>query len=73
MDRKKIVDRLLSDVNLSDDTVVKTVVIQNTIWDNYVECACFTSDAKYSALAYEDDDGMRFETPFVKVPNQEGK
>jgi len=68
MNRSEIISALLSEID--DNLVVKTIVLQDTIWDKIVECRCFTADGGVYAAMYENDKKI---TPFKAVPkpNQE--
>lgn len=75
MTRDQIISQLSSDVKLGDNEVVKTVVIQSTLWADYLECRCFTSaNFLYSALIRHYEGSCdSFVTRFELVPNKEGK
>lgn len=52
------------------DITVKTMVVQDLIWDGYSECRLFTNNGEvYSAVFVEDEKV----TDFVIAPKQETK
>lgn len=45
---------------------VKTILFQEMIWKDMVECRVFCADGSIYSCMYENDDKI---TPFVKVPD----
>lgn len=69
MNRTDLINQLSEDINLGD-VLVKTIVIQDTIWPLYNEVRCFTSDGGVYAAMYQNDKKL---TAFAAVPNKENK
>lgn len=63
--KNEIQAELLSDVPNVEP--IKTVIIQDTIWENMREVRCFAQDGKVYAAFYMGEDKV---TEFAEVPDK---
>lgn len=67
--KSEIISELIHDIPNIES--VKTVMIQDTIWDNMVEVRCFCADGKtYAALYAGDDKASSFAVVNIKQENK---
>lgn len=68
MNRDGIIEKLNSEIKEVSD--VKTIVIQELLWEGFLEVRCFTKNAGYTAL-YQSKDGVCLDvSDFKELPKE---